>query len=416
MRIVVIGTGGAGVSAVEAIREYDKDSEIFMISRENTPPYSPCVLVDYFQRKEEIDKLFWKGEDFYKKMDVTPLLGKVVNKINTKNKKISFNEETLDYDKLLIAAGGKVTLPPLKGLNKKGVFTFKTLEDADKIREWIKKGKVEKGVVIGGGFIGLDAAMCLTSYGVKVTVVEALNRLLPRMLDYEMGTLVKEIVERNGVAVVVNGRVNEIVGEEKVEKVKFEKGEVLDAEIVVMATGVKPNTEVVEGTDIKFNGRRGVVVNEYMETSVKDVYAAGDIVESIDIVTGEKKPILLWSNALLQGAIAGYNLIGRKVKYLGSTNQTIIKVFNVPVVSDGNYIGEEIKLFSRDVYKKMYIKNNRIYGYMLINTKKNAGLYNSLMVSKKDISEFKDFLLTDEFNYGKLVTKAITLEKETYQY
>ncbi len=406
MRFVVIGTGGAGVSAVESIRRYDDSSEVIMISNEDVPPYSACILVEYLENENNRDKVFWKGKDFYEKMDVTPILGKPVEKIDPEKKKLKVGDEIIDYDKLLIAAGGKVTIPPIKGLDKRGVFTFKTLDDADRMHEWLKQQNVTRAVVIGGGFIGLDAAIGLKAHGVKVAIVELLDRLLPAMFDHEMGTIVKEIVERNGVEVFVNSEVAEVLGNETVDRVKLADGRTLDADMVVVATGVRPNIDVVRDSGIEVGKQGGVVVNEFMETSVKDVYAAGDVTEAVDIVTGERRPILLWPNALIQGAIAGYNMIGKRVKYLGSTIQTVIRVFGVPVISDGHYEGEELKLFEGDVYKKMYIKDNKIMGYMLINTRKNAGIYNSLMVSKKDISAFKDIILTDKFNIGKIIAKA----------
>ncbi len=310
MRFVIIGTGGAGVSAVESIRRYDDSSEIIMISREDTPPYSACVLVDYLENEKERDRVFWKGKDFYERMDVTPILGKPVSRIDTEKKTVKVGSETIGYDKLLIAAGGKVALPPIGGLDKEGVFTFKTLEDADRMHEWLKHHDVEKAVVIGGGFIGLDAAIGLKAHGVKVTIVELLDRLLPAMFDREMGTIVKEIVERNGVEALVNSRVTEVVGDGVVSQVRLGDGRVLDADMVVVATGVRPNKDVIRDSGIKFKERGGIIVNEFMETSARDVYAAGDIAEAIDIVTGEERPILLWSNALIQGSIAGYNMVG----------------------------------------------------------------------------------------------------------
>ncbi len=407
MRFVIIGTGGAGVSAVESIRRYDDSSEIIMISKENVPPYSPCVLVDYLENENDRYRVFWKGEDFYERMDVTPILGKSVREIDIEKKVVKLDSEEIDYDKLLIAAGGNVAIPPIKGLDTKGVFTFKTLEDADKMHNWLKHHNVEKAVIIGGGFIGLDAAVGLKAHGVKVTIVELLDRLLPAMFDKEMGTIVKEIVERNGVEVFIKNKVTEILGDDSVRQVKLESGKLLDADMVVVATGVRPNIEIVRSAGIEVRERGGIIVNEFMETSAKDVYAAGDVAEAIDIVTGEKRPILLWSNALIQGSVAGYNMVEKKVRYLGSTIQTIIRVFGVPVVSDGHYEGEMLKYFEDGVYKKMYLKDNRIYGYMLINTRKNAGIYNSLMISKRDVSAFKDIILSDKFNIGKIIAWAM---------
>ncbi len=158
MRYVIIGTGGAGVSAVEAIREYDQESEIIMISNEEVPPYSACLLLNYLFDENDRDLTFWKGKDFYDRMNVTPILGSKINKIQLEDKKILAGDEFIDYDKLLIAAGGSVDLPSIEGIEKSGIFTFKTLADTDNIHNWLKSQTVGSAIVLGGGFIGLDAA------------------------------------------------------------------------------------------------------------------------------------------------------------------------------------------------------------------------------------------------------------------
>ncbi|MFX1519707.1 MAG: NAD(P)/FAD-dependent oxidoreductase [Promethearchaeota archaeon] len=404
MRYVIIGTGGASVSAVEAIREYDLNSEIIMISNENVPPYSACLLTYYLIDEKQRDMVFWKGKDFYDRMGVTPVLGKDVTAILPENKTIMVGNERIDYDKLLIAAGGRADLPPVEGLDKKGVFTFKTLPDTDNIFNWLKTQKVKNAVVLGGGFIGLDAAEGLKKNNVNVTVVELLDRLLPYMLDKEMSAFVEEILQKNGVNVMLENTITEILGPERVEKTKLADETVLNADIVIVATGVKPNLDVVKDSGIKTNS--GIVVNEYLETNMPDVYAAGDIVESLNIMTRKREPILLWPSALLQGTIAGYNMVGKTTKYFGSDTQTLIKIYETPVISDGIYEGEEIKLFEDEVYKKMYLKNSIVVGYMLINTMQNAGVYHSLMISKRDISDYKRLILTDKFNIGMIIMEA----------
>ncbi|MFX1493049.1 MAG: NAD(P)/FAD-dependent oxidoreductase [Promethearchaeota archaeon] len=404
MRFVIIGTGGAGVSGVEAIREHDQESEIIMISKEDVPPYSACLLCHYILEEDERDRIFWKGKDFFDQMNVTPILAKEVKSIHPENKQVLVDSESVDYDKLLIAAGGYVDVPPIKKLDKKGVFTFKTLSNTDNIYNWIKTQKVESAVVLGAGFIGLDAAEGLKKKNINVTIVEALDRILPHMLDKEMGNLAKEILEENDISLFFENKITEILGKKQVKSVRLTDGTVLDADLVIIATGVKPNLEFLRDSGIETNS--GVIVNEYLETNIPNVYAAGDIVESINISTGNRESVLLWSNALVQGTIAGYNMVGNMTKYEASAIQTLIKVFGIPIISDGVYEGEELKFFEDGIYKKMYLKNSTINGYMLINTMQNAGVYHSLMISKRDISKFKKFILTDKFNIGNVIMEA----------
>jgi len=404
MRFVIIGTGGAGVSGVEAIREHDQESEIIMISKEDVPPYSACLLCHYILEEDERDTIFWKGKDFFDKMNITPILGKEVKSIQPENKKVLVDSESVDYDKLLIAAGGYVDVPPIKKLDKNGVFTFKTLSNTDNIYNWVKTQKIENAVVLGAGFIGLDAAEGLKKKNINVTIVEALDRILPRMLDKEMGNITKEILEKNDINLFLENNITEILGKKRVKGVKLTDGTVLDADIVIIATGVKPNLKFLRDSGIKINS--GVIVNEYLETNIPNIYAAGDVVESINVSTGNREPVLLWSNALAQGTAAGYNMVGKKTKYESSAIQTLIKVFGIPIISDGVYEGEELKFFEDNIYKKMYLKNSTINGYILINTMQNAGVYHSLMISKREVSKYKKFILTNKFNIGKIIMEA----------
>jgi len=409
MRYIIIGTGGAGVSAVEAIREYDQESEIIMISNEDVPPYSACLLLYYLFDENKRDAVFWKGKDFYDRMNVTPILGRNINKIQPETKKILVGDESIDYDKLLISAGGSVNLPSIKGIDKNGIFTFKTLSDTDNIFKWLKTRNVGNAIVLGGGLIGLDAAEGLIKHDVNVTVVEALNRVLPRMLDGEMGNLVKDILQNNGVEVKVETKITKILGDEWVQSTKLSDKTVLDADMIIIATGIIPNLDIAKNSGIKTNS--GIIVNEYLKTNITDVYAAGDIVESVDVITGKREPLFLWSNALIQGTIAGYNMVGKKTKYLGTSNQTLIKVFDTPIISDGAFEGEEIRVFKDNIHKKMYLKDSTIVGYILINTMQNAGVYHSLMISKRDISKYKNFILKEKFNVGMIEIEAAMLQE-----
>lgn len=409
MRYVIIGTGGAGVSAVEAIREYDQESEIIMISNEDVPPYSACLLLNYLFDENKRDIVFWKGKDFYDRMNVTPILGSNVNQIQPENKKILVGDESIDFDKLLIAAGGSVDLPSIKGIDKNGIFTFKTLSDTDNIYKWLKTQNVRNAIVLGGGLIGLDAAEGLKKHDVNVTVVEALDRVLPRMLDKEMGNLVKDILQNNGVEVKVETKITNILGDEWVQSTKLSDKTVLDADMIIIATGIIPNLDIAKNSGIKTNS--GIIVNEYLKTNITDVYAAGDIVESVNVLTGKREPILLWSNALIQGSIAGYNMVGKNTKYSGTSNQTLIKVFETPVISHGAFEGEEIRVFKDNIHKKMYLKDSTIVGYVFINTMQNVGVYHSLMISKRDISKYKNFILKEKFNVGMIEIEAAMLQE-----
>lgn len=209
MRILIIGNGAAAISAVEAMREVDRDSEITIVSKEKEPVYSPCFLSGYLSGEIEKNRLYIRDSSFYDENRVETIFGNAATEVRVKDKKIKLsNGKELPFDRLLIAAGSNPVIPRLEGIQGDGVFSFKTISDADRIM--LAAQKTDEAVVMGAGFIGLEAAEALSKRGVKVTVIEREDRILPRMLDHEMAEIVKRHIEKNRIRIITGKGVKSI--------------------------------------------------------------------------------------------------------------------------------------------------------------------------------------------------------------
>lgn len=398
MHVVIIGTGGAGVSAIQTIRSLDKKCNITAISKEEHMPYSPCSLPYLIAGETKKKNIFRVGSDFYTSNKVKPVLGKTVSKIVPKEKAVLVDGRKVKYDKLLVAAGSKPLRPPIPGIDMTGVFGLGNLADAEDILKWIRKGAKE-AVVLGAGFIGIESAIALRRLGLKVLVFEMLDSVLPKMLDEDMSLEVQEILESEGIRFHLGKQVSEISGNGKVKGVLSGRKRTA-CDMVVLGIGVIPNTEFLKGSRIKTNF--GVLVDDYMRTSVKDIYAAGDIVEAEDKVRGTKRVNAIWPNAVEQGKIAGYNIAGVEKEYEGLQSINVLDVYGTPVLSIG-MASFELKDFevekvstNRSV-KKMLIKEGRIAGVQMIGAIRNSGHLLSLVKRGIEIEEIRHHLLDDRF-------------------
>jgi len=390
MNIVIIGNGVAGNSALSAIREINQQVKITMISRENVSFYSPCIFHKYLSGEKKRDELFLKSLDEYSREKVNLILGKEVINLDPECKEIILmDNESIHFDKLILATGGDPVLPPIKGLNKKNVFTFKTLEDADNL--FFHRAK--KAVIVGSGPIGVEAAIALKKRGSEVYIIEILDRIMPRLFDGRASTILKNILEKHGIKVLTREKVLEIFGRDQAESVITDQREI-SCDTVIMATGVRPNVELARKAGLQVGKFGGIKVDEYMQTSVKDIYACGDCVESKDIVTGEETLSLLWHNAKRQGKVAGYNSVGLRKRYIGSFNAVVIDIFDMCAVSLGKAVidtqGESnydvIEKTNDSNYYKLVIKEGRVVGAQFLLKNGNIGSPGLLfsLITRKD--------------------------------
>jgi len=337
-KIVIIGAHAAGTDAASAARKTDRSAEITLITSQKVAGYSPCGIPFVLGRHiSTFEDLVVFPPSYYQMMKIDLRLETTAKKINVEDRTVEIEDkdgesETLQYDSLILATGAYPFVPPIKGREKKGVFTFRTLEDGKRIDQALEKAK--SAVVIGAGLIGLEAAVAFIERGLKTTVVELLPQVLPAMLDRDMARLVQKNLEEKGLNIITGKGVDEIIGDDHVSGVSV-AGEEIPADLIIVATGVRPNVQLAKDAGIKIGETGGIKTNMRMETSVKDVYAAGDCAESVNIIT--KRPMLsqLGTTAVRHGKVAGINAAGGYAIFPGCLGSAVTRLFDLEIGATG---------------------------------------------------------------------------------
>ena len=374
MKYVIIGNSTAAVGCIEGIRSHDKDGEITVISNENHHTYSRPLISYLLYGKTDTERMKYRGSDFYGKNKVKTILGENVVKIDAKNKcAVLENGETEAYDKIMIATGSSPFVPPMKGLeNVEKKFTFMTLDDAQNLEKVLTSDA--KTVIIGAGLIGLKAAEGIADRVGKITVVDMADRILPSILDEQGSAMIKKYLEdKKGIEFKLNTCVSEFDGNTAI----LANGEKVDFDIVIIAVGVRPNTSLAKDAGAEVN--RGIVCSSKQETTLKDVYTAGDCCESFDISCGENRILALLPNAYMQGFTAGVNMSGGEAEFNNAIPMNAIGFFGNHIITAGSYIGESYTEIGDNTYKKLFFKDNLLKGFILIGDIKCAGIYTSLI-------------------------------------
>jgi NAD(P)H-nitrite reductase large subunit len=419
-KYMIVGASAAGIGAVEAIREVDPVGSIAVISEETCPQYSRPMISDFVSGKADFHKMKCRTDDFWKENNVEALTGKKATALNLTEKTVQLEGgEKVAYEKLLLATGGKPFVPKMEGSDKDGVFTFTTIGDAQRLAAKIDSINAKAAVVIGAGLIGISVTEALMKRGLKVTMVELQEKILSLLLDAKASDLVEGVVRKAGVNIITGQSVQKILGkpdnEGIVGGVILTKGDQIACDLVIVAIGVVPRTELVTGTAVKIN--RGIVVDNMMQTNVPDVYASGDVAEAYDFIMNQNRLLPLWPLAVLEGQVAGYNMAGKKTTYMGGTNMSSLKYFGIPIVSIGLANPKEdpaLEVLVKDeaehnVYKKLVLKNNVIVGLTLVNCIERAGVLFYLMKNTINVKKFKQKLLSDDFG---LATLPVTLQRK----
>jgi NAD(P)H-nitrite reductase large subunit len=380
-KIIIIGASGAGMGAASEIRKVNKSCELTIISKESVKGYyRPQLSKMLSNDNATIESISIKKDKWYKENNVNLMVNKVVSKIDTGSKKIILEDGSeLEYTKLIIASGAEVFVPPFNGRERKGVFTLRYVKDCRAIKEYSKDKRT--GAVIGGGVLGLEAASELNKIGLDVTVIEMSDRILPRQLDADASEILEKVVKKAGVTFKKGVGTKEILGDSSAKGILLDNGETVDADIVIISTGVKANSEIAKNCGIEI--KRAIVVNNKMETSVPDVYACGDCSEYNGI------NYALWSEAIEQGKAAGINAAGGSYTYETIIPSTTLNAFDSKVFSIGDIGSDQNAEY--DVYKdydgknftKLYFRNGVLSGGILIgDTSKTAVLVEGLEKGK----------------------------------
>ena len=357
MRVIIVGGGAAGASCAARLRRLNEDAEIIIIERTNEVSIANCGLPYYvsgvINEREKI--LVSTPEKFKSWFNIDVLLNTEALSINRDSKTVSLsNGEELNYDKLVLAQGASPIVPPFEGMNKDKTFIVRNLNDADKIKNYVQQNNSKKVVVVGGGFIGIEMAENLIEMGLETTLVELGNQILAPV-DEEIASVAQNEMRDNGVNLILSDGVKSFDG----DKIILNSGVNIPFDFVVLAIGVKPETALAKVAGLEVN--RGILVNEYMQTTDSDIYAAGDSVEIKDFVTGDNTLIPLAGPANRQGRIIADNILGLNSTYKNSQGTSVLKVFGLTVASVGN---NEKQLKQKQIpYWKTFIYGHSHAGY-----------------------------------------------------
>ena len=319
MRVIIVGGGAAGASCAARLRRLNEDAEIIIIERTNEVSIANCGLPYYvsgvINEREKI--LVSTPEKFKSWFNIDVLLNTEALSINRDSKTVSLsNGEELNYDKLVLAQGASPIVPPFEGMNKDKTFIVRNLNDADKIKNYVQQNNSKKVVVVGGGFIGIEMAENLIEMGLETTLVELGNQILAPV-DEEIASVAQNEMRDNGVNLILSDGVKSFDG----DKIILNSGVNIPFDFVVLAIGVKPETALAKVAGLEVN--RGILVNEYMQTTDSDIYAAGDSVEIKDFVTGDNTLIPLAGPANRQGRIIADNILGLNSTYKNSQGTSV---------------------------------------------------------------------------------------------
>jgi nitrite reductase (NADH) large subunit len=403
MRIVIIGAGPAGVSVAETVRQHDGQAELLMLSAEPYPPYSPPAMVDHFLKGTQAH--FWRGEDFTARLSIDYRSGVTVVGVEPEAHRITLADGgAIDYDRLVVATGSRL-YAPLEGIDLPGVYNFKSLSAAEELVGQVRAGQAKTAIIVGAGFIGMEVALVLRGLGMDVIQLEMMNQVMPHMLDAETAAVALEQMRERGVDVRLNTEAKAFVGDGRAEAVELASGQTLRADILIAATGVKPNVEFLEGSGVECEW--GIAVDEHLCTSAPDVYAAGDAVEAPDRLTGEPYVHAIFPNAIAQGQVVGLNLLGYDVTYEGADSMNSLKHLGLQIMAVGRKEGDEVLRYRRgEVLRTIYLEDNRIVGFQMVSDISAAGVLRELMNRAADIHPIKNRLLDPAFGQGMLVWAA----------
>ncbi|MBM7622599.1 NAD(P)/FAD-dependent oxidoreductase [Sporohalobacter salinus] len=393
MKYVIIGSSAAGISAAQNIRQLDNDGQITILAKDDEI-YSRCMLHHFISGERSRDQLRFIDDEFMKEHNINWEPGTKIIEVHESNKSI-ITEKGLEipYDKLLIATGSSPVIPSIPGLRTgKQIYTLRNLKDAQKIKEASRKKT--KVLVIGAGLVGVDTAIGLVSQNIDVTLVELGETILPLQLDKTAAKIYEDLFIKQGINIKTNSKVSEIIldNDENVKAAIINNEEKIDVDLVVVATGVQPNTSLVKETDIKVND--GIVVDECQQTSIKDIYAAGDVCQSYEVFNKEKMLTPIWPAAVKQGEIAAYNMVGIECELVNNfAIKNSMRFFGVSTISyglteapDDNYQIETQN--NANTYQKIIHQNGIIKGAILMGDISNAGVIGRLIRDEIDISGY----------------------------
>lgn len=381
MQYVIIGNSTAAVAAAEQIRRNDGKGKITMISDEPYHTYGRPLTSYYLLGKTDAERMKYRPSDFYERNRIDTIFSKRVEKIDAEKKKVLLSDgKKIGYDKLLVATGSRPFNPPMEGIGSVSCkFNFMTFDDALALENVLSPDK--RVLIIGAGLIGLKCLEGIADRVREVAVVDMADRVLPSILDEYGASLVRHELEEHKATFYLSDSVQKFEG----NTAYLKSGKEIAFDILVVAVGVRPNVELVKDAGGKVG--RGILTDDRQETSLKDVYAAGDCTESYDITAQTSRILALLPNAQFQGACAGANMAGGEVHFTNAVPMNAIGFFGSHILTAGSYFGDTYVEKSGDTYKKLFYSENKLNGFILVNKPEKAGIYTSLLRNATPLDE-----------------------------
>lgn len=428
---LIVGNSAGGIGCVEGVRKADRKGSIAVVSDENYHTYSRPLITHLLKGDVTEEGMDFRPRDFYYRYAVEPLLGYRAEKIDAGKKSLKLVPtgggagRTVAYGKLLISTGGRPFIPPMDGSDMDGVTAMMTLDQSLAVKGRLEG--VKNAVVLGAGLIGTKTAQALAPMVGKVTMVEMADRILSPVTDQRSSAMAADAFRSHGVEIMLNNTVTEVRGRavkgkgRKVSSVLLRDGTVLPCDLLILAIGVRPRTELAESGGLAIASMKvggGVEVGVGMQTSAEDVYACGDCAHAHDFVTGAMRLLPLWPNAYIGGRIAGLNMAGGSYSHRWATNMNSVDFFGFPMVSAGYMLKPAARGFEEMVveeggnYGKLILEKGVIKGMIMAGRVDRAGIYLGLMRSRVNVSSFRDALLTDDFSVVRLPGEVKDLIKQ----
>ncbi|MGM0470836.1 MAG: NAD(P)/FAD-dependent oxidoreductase [Bacillota bacterium] len=397
MDYLIIGASAAGLSAAKRLRKLNPQAEIKVISKDDRI-YSRCMLHHLISGQREVEELKFVGDDFFSKYEIDWLKGVTVTKVNPQQQTVETNiDRELSYDHLLIATGASSFFPPIDNLDcAQEVVGLRNLEDAIAIKELADE--IEHAVIIGAGLVGIDAAVGLNELGVEVTIVEMADHILPQQLDQTAAQRYRDRFSAAGIKIMTNSAASEVVVNERdsVQGLKLQDGREVETDLVVVAAGIKPNVDLVTNSELEIE--HGIVVNQFQETNLDQIYAAGDVSQSREEFSQELTLTPIWPLAVKQGQTAACNMSGIKRSMNDNfAQQNSMQFMDLATITYGliEVDSEEYEVKvkkSKDKYQKLILQDNKLQGAILQGTIDNAGVYGKLIQEGIDLTDKQDRL------------------------
>ncbi len=375
-KYLIIGNGITGLSAAEEIRKADPDGRIIICSDEELSTYYRMKLSHFISRQFEEGELLLHEDNWYEERRIELLLGKRVSTINFESKTVFADDVELRYEKLLLANGSHPFVPYAEGLDTRGVFSLRSVKDLERIQAYI--ADVDRVAVVGGGILGLEVVQAVHALGKKVQVIEFAPYLMARQLDEALSREFEGKLVAEGIEMFLGAGAKIIDGNERVERILLTDGRELHTQAVIFSCGIRSNIDLFKGTSLAVE--RGVVVNNRLETSVADVYAAGDVAQVDGFTLG------LWTAGMAQGKIAGKNMAGLAAEYLLEMPSTMFQFNEEKIFSTGK-IGDDFSTLESKTGRgklKLFFDNGKLTGAVLLNDSKY------IMQLKKEVGQETD--------------------------